>query len=299
MARYASEVYKSAESEKLLKALYQKHLEKISVPYAELTIDTRFGATHIVRYGYPDGIPVLGFHGGNSTNPYSLRPFTQYADLNAINFIVPDTIGNIGLSADRRLSHRSLDYGKWAADVCDALSLDRIAVFGGSYGAGIALRFAAFAPQRITRMMLMVPSGIANASPIQMMRIALPTVAFMIKPGDNRHLARAVRPLMPVYDEEFLEMTRAAVLHTRFEMVMPRNATAKELNALSAPVYIIAEKHDLLFPGEKVIARAKHIFLNLAGTMLLETGGHGAFLHDLGKRPDFFNVINNFFIEAR
>jgi pimeloyl-ACP methyl ester carboxylesterase len=297
VGRYYSQVYKSAEGEKLLKALYHKHLKQITVPYSELFVDTRFGATHIIKYGNPDGIPVLGFHGGNCTNPYSLRPFTRYVDLKKICFIVPDTIGNIGFSSDNHLSSRTLDYGKWASDICDALCYDRIAVFGGSYGAGIALRFAAFASERITRMMLMVPSGIANASPIHMLKIGLPTIAYMRKPADMKKLAHAVRLLMPNYDEEFLEMTDAALQHTKFEMTMPRNAKHKELKQLSAPIYVIAEKYDLLFPGEKVLARAKRIFPNLVGTMLLQTGGHGAFLHDDGERSSFYDVINTFYIE--
>ncbi len=297
MERYQSQVYKSAEAEKLLKALYEKHLSEITAPYSEQYVDTRFGETHIVKYGNPDGIPVLGFHGGNSTNPYSLRPFTKYADLSKICFIVPDTIGNIGLSCDHRLSSRTLDYGKWVNDICDELCYDRIAVFAGSYGAGIALRFAAFSPERITKMMLMVPSGIANASPINMLKIGLPTIAYMRQPGDMKKLAHAVRSLMPFYDDEFLEMTDAALQHTKFEMTMPRNTKHKEMKKLSAPVYVIAEKYDLLFPGERVLARAKRLFPNLVGTMLLETGGHGSFLHDGGKRPDFFDTINAFYIQ--
>jgi pimeloyl-ACP methyl ester carboxylesterase len=298
MGSYQSKVYKSAEGEKLLKALYQKHLKKIEVPYTEQMVDTRFGVTHVVKYGNPEGVPVLGFHGGNSTNPYSLRPFTHYADLDHICFIVPDTIGNIGLSADNRLNSRTLDYGKWVSDICDALFFDRIAVLGGSFGAGIALRFAAYAPQRISKMMLIIPSGIANASPMKMLKIALPTIGFMMRPGTDQKLAKAIQSLMPDYDEEFLEMTRMAILNTHFEMTMPRNAKPKELSKLSAPVYVIAEKDDLLFPGEKVLARAQRIFPNLVGTMLLNTGGHGAFLHDQGEKPQFYNLIDDFLCSA-
>lgn len=75
-------------------------------------MNTRFGRTHIVIYGNPNGKPVLGFHGGNSTNPYSLRAFVIHMDMEKIRFIVPDTIGNIGFSEDRRVYDAVIIYNE-------------------------------------------------------------------------------------------------------------------------------------------------------------------------------------------
>lgn len=81
MSKYKSNAYKNALGEQLLKALYQKQLVTIKVPFEEKTVKTRFWETHVIRYGNPNGIPVFGFHGGNSTNPYSLRTFTKHINL--------------------------------------------------------------------------------------------------------------------------------------------------------------------------------------------------------------------------
>ncbi len=293
--RFYSEVYKSAEGRQILAALYQKHLSTITAEYDESFVDTRFGRTHIISYGSPDGQPVLGFHGGNATNPYSLRAFTKHVDLKRIRFIVPDTIGNIGLSAEKRLSSGGMQYGEWACDILDALALDSVPVFGGSYGGGIALRLASFAPERISRLMLFVPSGIANSGPLKMSKIGIPTLCCMLSGAkDDDKLRRAVAPMMPQPDDEFVELFRDAILYTKFEMRMPRNATVQELKGLKAPVYVIAEKRDCLFPGEAVLRRSKELFCNLSGTQLLDFGGHGAFLKNERTHFDYYDTITEF-----
>ncbi len=296
MSKYKSDVYKSAQSEQLLKELYKKQLTTITVPYEEKMVETRFGKTHIVIYGNPNGKTVLGFHGGNSTNPYSLRTFTKHIDMNKIRFVVPDTIGNIGFSSDNKISSSNNDYGKWACDIMDALGLKKVVVFGGSYGSGIAIRLATYAPERIKRLMLVIPSGIANSNSFKMIKIALPTIGYMFHPTSDEKLKKAILSMSPAVNDDFLEMIKLSILNTKFEMAMPRNAKKKELAGLKAPVYVIAEEYDVLFPGTAVIARSKRIFSNLVGTKLLSLGGHGMFLLDEETHFDFYDTITDFLL---
>lgn len=297
MKKYRSDVYKSEIGEQLLKDLYDRQLKTIPVPYSEKWVDTRFGKTHIVIYGNPNGKPVLGFHGGNATNPYSLRAFIKHVDMTKIKFIVPDTIGNIGYSDPKRLSSSNTDYGKWACDILDAFKFKTISVFGGSYGGGIAIRLGTYAPQRIEKLMLVIPSGIANANPIKMARIALPTLGYMLWPTSDEKLKKAVCSMSPVFNDDFIEMIKLSILHTKFEMIMPRNATKKELIRLTAPTYVMAEKYDCLFPGNDVLKRAESIFPNLIGKKLLSFGGHGTFLIDEKTHHELYDIITEFLLQ--
>lgn len=296
MRKYKSDVYKSEEGEQLLKDLYSRQLKSITVQYSEKWIETRFGMTHVVMYGNPNGIPVLGFHGGNSTNPYSLRAFIKHVDMTKMKFIVPDTIGNIGFSAPNRLSSSNADYGKWACDIMDALQLKKVAVFGGSYGGGIAIRFASYAPEKIEKLMLVIPSGIANANTIKMAKIAIPTVGYMLWPTSDEKLRKAVYTMAPVLNDDLIEMIKLSILHSKFEMVMPRNATKKELMGFNAPTYIMAEQYDCLFPGRDVLKQADIIFPNVVGKKLLAFGGHGAFLIDEETHHELYDIMNEFLL---
>lgn len=296
MGGFSSEVYKSAYGRELLQALYDRQLMTIPVPHHEFIVKTRFGETHVIEYGNPDGVPVLGFHGGNATNPYSLRAFVKNVDMTKLRLIVPDTIGNIGYSAETKLSSSNMDYGKWACDIMDALHMPALPVFGGSYGGGIALRLASFAPERIERLMLIIPSGIANANPLQMARIGLPTIGYMLRPTCDEKLKKAVSAMVPSINNDFLEMTKLSILHSKFDMVMPRNATKKELMNFMAPVFVIAEEFDCLFPGRAVLKRAKKVFPNLVGEELISLGGHGAFLMDEDTHYPLYDRITEFLL---
>lgn len=69
--------------------------------------------------------------------------------------------------------------------------------------------------------------------------------------------------MSPAINDDFFEMIKLAILHTKFEMVMPRNATRKELIGLTAPAYVMAEQFDCLFPGNGVLKRVESIFPDL------------------------------------
>ena len=50
--------------------------------------------------------------------------------------------------------------------------------------------------------------------------------------------------------------------------------TKQKAKAIKTPITLIAAKQDLIFPGEKMIKRAKHIFPSLKKHVLLEHSKH-------------------------
>lgn len=102
--------------------------------------------------------------------------------------------------------------------------------------------------------------------------------------------------MSPMINDDFLEMVKLSIHNTKFEMAMPRSAKKEELIGLNAPVYVIAQKFDVLFSGEAVITRSKDIFIKLVGTKLLSLGGHGMFILDEETHYDFYDIISDFLI---
>lgn len=77
-----------------------------------------------------------------------------------------DTIGHPGKSAEVSLSPYNYNYGKWASEVVSALGYEKIACFGGSYGAGVLAKLMCVSPEKVAKALLYVPSGIKNAPAI-------------------------------------------------------------------------------------------------------------------------------------
>ena len=266
-------IYKSSEGEAELTMLYDKALDSLGIEYEDRMVDTRFGATHVLVSGPKGAPPLFVLHGGNSTNPLTFSwflPFTEDYRLYA-----PDTIGHPGKSAQIRLSPSDNSYGQWVTDVLDALNLEQVPFIGPSYGAGIILRTAAHAPERISKAVLLVPAGIASVSILRMtFQIAFPMMLYRWFPGRKR-LIRAVRWMHTGdMDEISVQTTGAVFRHVKLETKMPRLATKEELMEYKAPTLVLAAENDALFPADKVLPRAKEIIPDLVAAECLEGSSH-------------------------
>lgn len=267
-------IYKSPEGKAQILDLYDSFQRSLGVAFDERLVDTRFGPTHLLVTGPEQGPPLVITHGGNSITPQGLRGLLPLLRLERYRVYAPDTLGHPGKSAEIRLSPRDQSYGQWLDDLLGGLSLDSAAFVGGSFGAGIILRLAAFAPRRITKMALFVPSGIV-AVPLTSMvfRITVPYLLYLLFPS-RRWLARAVRWMGNEIEDDVLQLIEAVFRHVRVEAEMPRPATEAELASFTAPTCVIAAEKDVMFPGEAVTERAKEIFSNLAVVECLKGATH-------------------------
>jgi pimeloyl-ACP methyl ester carboxylesterase len=274
-------IYKSSEGKARILSLYESFQEGLGVGFCDRMVDTRFGHTHVLVTGPEGGPPVVVTHGGNSIAPQALRGLLPLLEQERYRVYAPDTVGHPGKSAQARLSPRDQSYGQWLDDVLAGLGLDSAAFVGGSFGAGIILRLAAYAPRRITRLALFVPSGIV-AVPVTAMafRVGLPYLLYLLHPN-RRRLYRAVRWMGSDIDEDVLQLIEAVFQHVRVEAEMPRPATKAELRNFRAPTLVIAAEKDVMFPGKAVTKGAKEIFSNLKWVECLKEATHYASQSDL------------------
>lgn len=281
MGAMMATIYKSAEGEARILELYDRFQKSLGGIFDDRMVDTRFGLTHVLVTGPEKGPPVVVTHGGNSITPQGLRGLLPLLKLGRYRVYAPDTIGHPGKSAQVRLSSGDQSYGEWLKDVLDGLGLDRAAFIGGSFGAGIILRLAAYAPQRITRMALFVPSGIvATPLPSIVFRITLPYMLYLLLPSRQR-LYRAVRWMGGDIEDDVLELIEAVFKHVRVEPEMPRPATKAELEKFTAPTMVIAAENDAMFPGDAVTKKARELLTNLTVVECLKGGTHYSSKSDL------------------
>jgi pimeloyl-ACP methyl ester carboxylesterase len=162
----------------------------------------------------------------------------------------------------------------WMEDILDDLGLERVPFVGISYGAGVTLRVAGYAPERISHAVLVSPSGLERGPiPRVIKEVVLPMVMYRISPNGKR-LRQAVRPLLSEGDE-FLERQIGAVYRrVKLDSDLPRAATKEELSRFRAPTMVFAAGDDVFFPGDAVIKRAEEIIPNLVSAEILEGNRH-------------------------
>ncbi|MCH5297746.1 MAG: alpha/beta hydrolase [Ruminococcus sp.] len=266
-------VYRSLEGKECSLRLYDEQIKKLNIPFDDVYVVTSFGKTHLVETGNRNGKPLLVFHGGNSTTAYNLL-MCKFL-LEDFHIYAVDIIGHPGKSDEGVLSHRGYDYGKWAAEVIDGIGYDKIACFGGSYGAGVLSKLMCVSPQKIERSVLVVPSGINNALPISQSMMMLPLVQYRITKKKkylvNTALYMSLRE--DVLDNDTLDIIKDSFDNVKTKVGMPTNINKNAIHNYAAPTMVIAADKDCLFPAKKVLPRARELFKNCE-TYVLKNSGH-------------------------
>ncbi len=266
-------IYRTAEGEAEIHAIYDRQLARLKLPHESRMVNTRFGNTHVLVLGPQAAPPIVVLQGGNTTSPLTLgwlRPLIERYRVNA-----PDTIGHPGKSAPVRLSPRDDSYGQWLVDVLDALGLRQPPFLAGSYGAGILLRAAVSAPERISKAVLIIPSGLVSI-PVRTTLYMLGWLGLYRLAPTRSRLKRLMWPMFkdePI-DKELIEITEAVFRNVHIESEMPRNVRGKELTRFKAPTLVIAAEKDGLFPADKVVKRARKVFPNLVAAEVIPGSVH-------------------------
>lgn len=248
-------------------ALYESRLARLPGPCQSRMVQTGFGLTHVLVTGSEEAPPLLILAGVHAGAPRMLELFWPLT--HDFRIYAPDTIGQPGRSAQTRPPATHHNYGKWVVEVLDGLGLASLAFLGISFGGGILLDTAAFAPERISQAVLLVPTGIVMGSFLKVAsRLFLPWFLYRLFPSPER-LRRAVRPLMEP-DEDFLQFFDVVLRHVKFAVTPPGPFAKEELQNFRAPTLVLLAKDDLFVPVDEALIRAKEIIPNLKSVEVFE-----------------------------
>lgn len=139
--------------------LFPAHDSNVSQRFVDLASGIRL---RVAEAGPRDGAPVVLLHGwGGSV--YMYRHAFDILPRRGFRTIAVDLRG-FGLSSRpaRRGSYRLAEYLGDLTGLVDLLELERPAIVGQSMGGGLTLRFALSAPDRVSRIVLINPSGLVS-----------------------------------------------------------------------------------------------------------------------------------------
>lgn len=265
-------IFRSPAGKDTLVAWHHRFRERIGRPTESHRFETPFGDTHVLMAGPVERPPLVLFHGALASSAHALSVVPALADHHRIYAV--DVIGQSPLSAETRPDVNGNAYGDWALACLDALGLQRPAILGVSWGGFVACRLAVVAPQRIAALSLIVPAGIVSGFGWQpLVKIALPMLLSRIVPS-RRNFERFAEAQLTVRDPLWVDYLVDALRMFRMDFRAPRNLRDTELTALRAPVQVIAAERDLMFPGARLLERARRVFPNLQQTMLLAGANH-------------------------
>lgn len=263
-------IYKSAEGEKAVMALYDQMLARWPEPYTTAVVPTRHGDTFVIASGPVGAPPVVLLHGAASNALAWMGDIGEYS--RRLRIYAVDLPGESGRSSHNRPPWTGPAYPEWMEDLLAGLGIERASLVGISQGGWTALKFATAQPQRVAQLVLLAPAGVTTARASFLLRV-IPLSLL------GRRGAEAINRI--TFGKQPIHPDAVAYMNTIMTHFKPRigalpNFTDDELAQLVMPTLLIVGEEDAIYPSEKTAARLQGLVPNLSVHML---PGMGHVLH--------------------
>jgi 2-hydroxy-6-oxonona-2,4-dienedioate hydrolase len=266
-----SMIYKNDDAVSLMVSWFDRFRSRLTVETETRRVSTKFGETHVLIGGPEDGPALVLLHGQLSTSAHVLvemAPLLERYRVYAVDIVGQSVMGSLEM-----LSVSNNDYGEWLAEVFDGLGLSKAFVIGVSFGGYVAQRLAVAAPERIERLVLIVPAGVVKSHWSGWYKIGIPMTLYLMSPSPER-LKAFLKHLMTTSDEHwegYMGDVFQSINPSRAKI--PRLARPGEFARLDAPTLVLGGDQDLSFPGGQVIERLEKLIPNVE-TELMENCRH-------------------------
>jgi pimeloyl-ACP methyl ester carboxylesterase len=265
-------MFKSEKGKKEILHLYDKKLESLNIDYEYLTVQTSFGKTNIIATGDPANPPMILVHGSNGCAPIALE---TYANLHKnYRVFAVDVLAQPNKSAETRLSMNDDSYGKWMNEIIADLKIESVTMAGFSFGGLIILKTLEHNEAKIKEVYLSAPAYIVNGNPLKaLFKVFIPMKRYM-KTKKVTYVEKFLSHLFTDRDEFAIEFLSKVFLEFEMDFTPVPVIDSKKALAIRTPVTIFGAEEDLMFPGKKMLKRARKIFPSLKKSRLIKNSKH-------------------------
>jgi pimeloyl-ACP methyl ester carboxylesterase len=264
-------LFRDSDARAKVEAAYERFRSRLPA-HESIRVPTRHGETHVLATGPKDAPPLVVVHGALASSAHVMGEIGP-ALREQFRVFAPDVVGQSVMSADVRLPVDGPAYAEWLGDVLDGLSLSRAHIFGVSWGGFVARSFAQAYPERVDKLVLLVPAGFVGGPVWKgLTKVGIPLAMYRAFPSEAR-LRRFASAILSTLDDEWLPYMGEAFLAYKLDMRIPPLAEPEDLAAFDRPTLVIGASDDLSFPGAALLERAKALIPH-AETELLEDCKH-------------------------
>ncbi len=261
-------------------ASYDARAKQWPVPSETVTIETSYGSTFVRISGPVEGAPVVLLH-GHSENGLNWLP--NIADLSQdYRTYAIDTISDPGRSVYTKTMKKADDYTTWLDELLSGLDLEQpINLIGLSYGGWLVSQYALRFPQRLDKIVLLAPGGMAPYS-LKFLAIAMPLSLFGFRVkvlfeqltrwifndflANDRHGEQRFREW---FDFIYLGLRSHKPQPTVFANVL----TDEALQQLTMPALFLTGENEILYSVPKTLKRLRTVVPNMV-IQVIPNAGH-------------------------
>ncbi len=267
---------------------YQYKLDDLPLLYEYLNVETSFGNTRIILTGKANKPPLVLINGLNGCEPFFLESIIELMDDFRVYAI--DVIDQPELSKETVLSVQDASYGQWMFELLAWLNIRDAVLVGISFGGFVGWKSLVLDERYISRVFLIVPAGIVKGCALKTLwKVWLPLMLYKwLK--QPKHVQRFLKELFTENNESNLASLAKVLLNYEINFTPIPLIKREEAQKIKKPVHIIAAEKDILFPGVKLLKRAKTIFPSLGEVLLLRDSKH---IPDLAGNKRIVEFIKN------
>lgn len=272
MEKSVKSLFKSAQGKQEVLSLYDQKLEELNIDFEYIQVETSFGITNIIATGDTSLPPLIIIHGSNGCAPIALESYPNLSSRFRVYAV--DVIAQPNKSAETRPSMKDDAYGKWMNEVIDQLNITDVTLAGFSFGGLVILKTLENDESKIKQVFLAAPAYIVNGNPLKaLFKIFIPMRRYM-RSGKPKFVEAFLKELFTNRDEFAIKYLSKVFMHFTMDFTPVPVISNEKAGLIKTPIMLIAAKQDVMFPGEKMIKRAKQIFPSLKKTVLLQNSKH-------------------------
>ncbi|MEP3371689.1 MAG: alpha/beta hydrolase [Maribacter dokdonensis] len=276
--------FKSQEGKSKILSLYNQKLKELQVNYSEKLLETKFGTTNVICVGDANLPSLVLIHGTGGCAPQILESFPNLASKYCVYAV--DVLAQPNKSAENRLDMKSLDYGEWLLEVIIKLRLKDVTLVGFSFGGLISVKALEFSEIPIKEVFLIAPVYIVNGNPIlNVWKMFIPLKKF-IKTNNQAYIKKVMKVLFSEHDDFALNFMSLTFQNCNMDFSPLPIISKDKVKNIKTPITIFAAEKDIMFPGKKMIKRAKQLFPSLEEAVLFEGSKHVPSATDFRKIED-------------
>lgn len=265
-------LFRSESGREAIFKLYDQKLEALNITYDTRFINTSFGKTHVIVTGDSANPPLVLVHGSNGCAPIALECYPNLSS--KFQVFAVDVLAQPNKSAESRLSMKDDAYGHWMNETIEGLGLDKVVLAGFSLGGLVILKTLASHGDKVQEAFLAAPAYIVNGNPLAaLLKVFIPMRKYM-RTKNVQFIEQFLGVLFSQRDPFAIDFLSQVFLHFDMDFTPVPVISKKEAQKITTPITLIAAGDDLLFPGKKMIKRAKKLLPSIHKMVLLENSKH-------------------------
>ncbi len=267
-----SSLYKTKQGKIDVLNLYDQKLNELNIAYKYKSLNTSFGQTNLIITGEPTNPPILIIHGANGCAPIALETYPNLIEKFSVFAI--DVLAQPNKSAETRLSMKDESYGKWINEIIEALNIYNVTMAGFSFGGLVILKTLEFNETKIKEVFLSAPAYIVNGNPLKaLFKVFIPMKRFM-KTKKLKYVEKFLSEVFTERDPFAIKYLSKVFLEFKMDFTPLPIISSKKASIIQTPITIFGAENDILFPGKKMIKRARKIFPSLKDAKIIENSKH-------------------------